>query len=193
MKILFATANKNKVIEIQNILPKGFEILSLNDIDLKEDIPETAETIEGNAIQKIEYIKKFFGIDCFADDSGLEIESLNGEPGVYSARYAGKERDSNKNMDLVLDKMHGLENRNARFKTVIALNLNNKIHVFEGIVDGIICTEKRGLHGFGYDPIFEPNNCGKTFAEMTIDEKNLISHRSIAFEKMLSFLNSIKK
>ena len=193
MKILFATANKNKVIEIQNILPKGFEILSLNDIDLKEDIPETAETIEGNAIQKIEYIKKFFGIDCFADDSGLEIESLNGEPGVYSARYAGKERDSNKNMDLVLEKMHGLENRNARFKTVIALNLNNKVHVFEGIVDGIICTEKRGLHGFGYDPIFEPNNCGKTFAEMTIDEKNLISHRSIAFEKMLSFLNSIKK
>lgn len=193
MKILFATANKNKVIEIQNILPKGFEILSLNDIDLKEDIPETAETIEGNAIQKIEYIKKFFGIDCFADDSGLEIESLNGEPGVYSARYAGNERDSNKNMDLVLEKMHGLENRNARFKTVIALNLKNKVHVFEGIVDGIICTEKRGLHGFGYDPIFEPNNCGKTFAEMTIDEKNLISHRSIAFEKMLSFLNSIKK
>lgn len=190
MKILFATSNKNKALEIQKLIPEGFEILTLNDIDLQEEIPETSNTIEGNAIQKTNFIIENFGIDCFADDTGLEIEALNGEPGVYSARYAGEEKDSNKNMDLVLKKMQGITNRKARFKTIISLTLDNKSYLFEGIVEGIIRKNKTGNLGFGYDPIFEPENKGKTFAEMTIEEKNSISHRGRAFEKMIHFLNS---
>jgi len=190
MKILFATSNKNKALEIQKLIPEGFEILTLNDIDLQEEIPETSDTIEGNAIQKTNFIIENFGIDCFADDTGLEIEALNGEPGVYSARYAGEEKDSNKNMDLVLKKMQGITNRKARFKTIISLTLDNKSYLFEGIVEGIIRKNKTGNLGFGYDPIFEPENKGKTFAEMTIEEKNSISHRGRAFEKMIHFLNS---
>jgi XTP/dITP diphosphohydrolase len=190
MKILFATSNKNKAIEIQKLIPEGFEILTLNDIDLQEEIPETSDTIEGNAMQKTNFILENFGIDCFADDTGLEIEALNGEPGVYSARYAGGEKDSNKNMDLVLKKMEGISNRKARFKTIISLSLYNKSYLFEGIVEGIIRKDKAGNLGFGYDPIFEPENKGKTFAEMTTEEKNNISHRGRAFEKMIHFLNS---
>jgi len=191
MKILFATANKNKVIEIQKNVPPGFQIITLDDIDLKEDIPETSDTIEGNAIQKAEYIVKNFGIDCFSDDTGLEIEALNGAPGVYSARFAGEEKDANNNMDLVLVKMKGELNRNARFKTVIALSLGNEIHLFEGIVEGKIRETKVGTVGFGYDPIFEPENAGLTFAEMSIEDKNKMSHRSRAFDKMIRFLESI--
>jgi len=191
MKILFATANKNKVIEIQKNVPPGFQIITLDDIDLKEDIPETSDTIEGNAIQKAEYIVKNFGIDCFSDDTGLEIEALNGAPGVYSARFAGEEKDANNNMDLVLVKMKGELNRNARFKTVIALSLGNEIHLFEGIVEGKIRETKVGTVGFGYDPIFEPENTGLTFAEMSIEDKNKMSHRSRAFDKMIRFLESI--
>jgi XTP/dITP diphosphohydrolase len=190
MKILFATSNKNKALEIQKLIPEGFEILTLNDIDLHEEIPETSDTIEGNAVQKTNYIVENFGINCFADDTGLEIEALNDEPGVYSARYAGEEKDSNKNMDLVLKKMEGITNRKARFKTIISLSLDNKSYLFEGIVEGIIRKDKTGNLGFGYDPIFEPENKGKTFAEMTIKEKNSISHRARAFEKMIHFLNS---
>ena len=190
MKILFATSNKNKALEIQKLIPEGFEILTLNDIDLQEEIPETSNTIEGNAIQKTNFIIENFGIDCFADDTGLEIEALNGEPGVYSARYAGEEKDSNKNMDLVLKKMKGITNRKARFKTIISLSLDNKSYLFEGIVEGNIRKDKIGNLGFGYDPIFEPENIGRTFAEMTIEEKNTISHRGRAFEKMIHFLNS---
>ena len=190
MKILFATSNKNKALEIQKLIPEGFEILTLNDIDLQEEIPETSNTIEGNAIQKTNFIIENFGIDCFADDTGLEIEALNGEPGVYSARYAGEEKDSNKNMELVLKKMEGFSNRKARFKTVISLSLDNKSYLFEGIVEGNIRKDKIGNLGFGYDPIFEPENIGRTFAEMTIEEKNTISHRGRAFEKMIHFLNS---
>lgn len=190
MKILFATSNKNKALEIQKLIPEGFEILTLNDIDLQEEIPETSNTIEGNAIQKTNFIIENFGIDCFADDTGLEIEALNGEPGVYSARYAGEEKDSNKNMDLVLKKMKGITNRKARFKTIISLSLDNKSYLFEGIVEGNIRKDKIGNLGFGYDPIFEPENIGRTFAEMTIEEKNNISHRGRAFEKMIHFLNS---
>ena len=190
MKILFATSNKNKALEIQKLIPEGFEILTLNDIDLQEEIPETSNTIEGNAIQKTNFIVENFGIDCFADDTGLEIEALNGEPGVYSARYAGEEKDSNKNMDLVLKKMKGITNRKARFKTIISLSLDNKSYLFEGIVEGNIRKDKIGNLGFGYDPIFEPENIGRTFAEMTIEEKNNISHRGRAFEKMIHFLNS---
>ena len=190
MKILFATSNKNKALEIQKLIPEGFEILTLNDIDLQKEIPETSDTIEGNAIQKTNFIIENFGIDCFADDTGLEIEALKGEPGVYSARYAGEEKDSNKNMDLVLKKMKGITNRKARFKTIISLSLDNKSYLFEGIVEGNIRKDKIGNLGFGYDPIFEPENIGRTFAEMTIEEKNTISHRGRAFEKMIHFLNS---
>jgi XTP/dITP diphosphohydrolase len=190
MKILFATANQNKAFEIQKLVPKGFEILSLKDIELKDEIPETSETIEGNALQKVEYIIQHFGIDCFADDTGLEIDILNGEPGVYSARYAGEEKNPEKNIDLVLDKMKNQLNRKAKFKTVIALFFKGEVHLFEGIVEGVIKTERSGNFGFGYDSIFEPENCKKTFAEMTLEEKNEMSHRARAFNKMIHFLSA---
>ena len=190
MKILFATANQNKAIEIQKLVPDGFEILSLKDINYLEEIPETSLTIEGNALQKTNFIINKFNLDCFSDDTGLEIETLGGEPGVYSARYAGLEKNPDKNMDLVLEKMKNSQNRKARFKTVIALHLDGETHLFEGIVNGLIRYEKSGEDGFGYDPIFEPENTGKTFAEMTIEEKNIISHRGRAFQKMIEFLKS---
>lgn len=189
MRLLFATANQNKAIEIQQMLPDGFEIITLNDIQLEEEIPENSATIEGNAIQKATYIVNHFGIDCFADDTGLEIDCLEGEPGVYSARYAGNHKNASDNIDLVLKKMENKSNRSARFRTVIALFLNGKTHLFEGVVEGIIRKEKSGLNGFGYDPIFEPENAGCTFAEMTMEEKNKMSHRGRAFEKMIAFLN----
>ena len=192
MKLLFATANSNKAFEIQKIVPEGFEILSLKDINFSEDIPETSSTIEGNALQKTNFIVDRFKIDCFSDDTGLEIEALDGQPGVYSARYAGGEKDPKKNMDLVLEKMKNVHNRNARFKTVIALYFNGTTHLFEGIVNGVIRHERSGQEGFGYDPIFEPTETGKTFAEMSIEEKNKISHRGRAFEKMVQFLKSEK-
>lgn len=188
MKILFATANQNKANEIQRVLPKEIEIITLKDIDLTEDIPETSDTIRGNALQKANYIKTHFNIDCFADDTGLEINALNGEPGVYSARYAGSQRSDEDNMALVLDKLQSHADRSARFKTVIALDLDGTIHEFEGIVNGVIRKEKSGDNGFGYDPIFEPENCGKTFAEMSMDEKNNYSHRARATAKMIAFL-----
>ncbi|MEJ6777637.1 MAG: non-canonical purine NTP diphosphatase [Crocinitomicaceae bacterium] len=188
MKILFATANINKSNEIKHLLPEEIEIITLKDIDLKEDIPETSDTIRGNALQKANYIKAHFNIDCFADDTGLEITALNGEPGVYSARYAGFQRSDEDNMTLVLEKLESHTDRSARFKTVIALKLNGTTHEFEGIVNGTILREKRGENGFGYDPIFEPENCGNTFAEMSIDEKNKYSHRARATTKMVTFL-----
>lgn len=193
MKILFATANQNKANEIQRVLPSEIEIITLKDIDLTEDIPETSDTIRGNAIQKANYIKTHFNINCFADDTGLEIEALGGEPGVYSARYAGEQRNDEDNMSLVLEKLQDHEDRSARFKTVIALELNGVLHEFEGIVNGTILKEKRGTNGFGYDPIFEPEQCGKTFAEMTMDEKNQYSHRARATAKMVAFLKDQMK
>lgn len=189
MKLLFATSNQNKAKEIAALLPNTFELMTLNDIDLKEDIPETQDTLEGNAKQKSEYVLTNFQLDCFADDTGLEIPSLNNEPGVRSARYAGEQRDSEANMQLVLDRLSRKEDRSARFRTVISLELNGKHYFFEGIVNGVIRTEKVGDGGFGYDPIFEPENCGKTFGEMTMDEKNAYSHRARAFEKMIAFLS----
>lgn len=189
MKILFATSNQNKAAEIRRMLPSDIELITLNDIEITEDIPETSSTIEGNAKQKADYITAHFNLNCFADDTGLEINALNGEPGVYSARYAGEQRSDNDNMDLVLTKLHSIEDRSARFKTVIALTIDDQQHLFEGIVNGIIRTEKTGTNGFGYDPIFEPENCGKTFAEMNMDEKNSYSHRARAFEKMITFMN----
>ena len=191
MKILFATGNINKAKEVSSMLPQEFELLSLKDIELTEDIPETSATIEGNAIQKANYITEHFGMDCFADDTGLEIIALNNEPGVYSARYAGDHRSDEDNMALVQERLADKEDRSARFKTVIALNLNGTQHLFEGIVEGKIVEEKRGTNGFGYDPIFEPENCGKTFAELSMEEKNSMSHRARAFKKMISFLESL--
>lgn len=188
--ILFATANKNKAEEISLLLKRTYSLLTLEDIDLKEDIPETSDTIEGNAMQKADYITEHFGLDCFADDTGLEIEALNGEPGVRSARYAGKQRNDIHNIELVLNKLNGHKNRKARFKTVIALNKNGKQHLFEGIVNGVIRLKRVGTNGFGYDPIFEPENCGRTFGEMTLEEKNQLSHRTRAFTKMITFLKN---
>ena len=189
MKILFATSNQNKAKEIAALLPDTYELMTLNDIDLREDIPETQDTLDGNAKQKSEYVLNHFQLDCFADDTGLEIPSLNNEPGVRSARYAGEQRDSEANMQLVLDGLKGKEDRSARFRTVISLELKGEQHLFEGIVNGTIRNEKHGDGGFGYDPIFEPENCGKTFGEMSMDEKNSYSHRARAFEKMIAFLS----
>ncbi|MDX2359913.1 MAG: non-canonical purine NTP diphosphatase [Crocinitomicaceae bacterium] len=191
MKLLFATSNQNKIKEINKILPETFELLTLNDIDLNEDIPETSPTIQGNAIQKANYVTEHFGLNCFADDTGLEITALEMAPGVLSARYAGEQRSDGDNMQLVLQNLAAKEDRSARFKTVIALNLNGEQHLFEGIVNGIIRFEKHGVHGFGYDPIFEPENCGRTFAEMAMEEKNNFSHRARATKKMIDYFNSI--
>lgn len=192
MKLVFATHNHNKAKEIQALVPEGITIVTLDDLQCNEDIPETAPTLEGNAIQKAEYIVNQFNLNVFADDTGLEIEALNGEPGVISARYAGEQRDSNQNMDLVLEKLNGIVNRNAQFRTAIALYWEGEMHLFEGIVKGKMRTEKSGEEGFGYDPIFEPENCGKTFAEMSLDEKNKMSHRARALEKMIAFLTTKK-
>ena len=189
MKIVFASNNKNKIKEIKNQLPKEIELVSLEDIGCLEEIPETAETIEGNAILKANYVTERYNLPCFADDTGLEIEALNNEPGVYSARYAGEQRDSNDNMDKVLDKLMNIVNRKAQFKTVIALNLNNEQYLFTGIVKGNIGIEKIGIDGFGYDPIFTPENHSITFAEMNLNQKNEISHRGRAVKQLIEFLN----
>jgi XTP/dITP diphosphohydrolase len=192
MKLVFATHNHNKAKEIQALVPEGITIVRLDELQCNDEIPETAPTLEGNAIQKAEYIVNQFNLNVFADDTGLEIEALNGEPGVISARYAGEQRDANQNMELVLEKLNGIENRNAQFRTVIALYLDGEMHLFEGIVKGKIRTTKTGEEGFGYDPIFEPENCGKTFAEMDLIEKNRMSHRARALEKMIAFLTARK-
>lgn len=191
MKIIFASNNKNKVQEIQNQVPKSIQIVTLDEIGCTEDIAETGTTLEENAIIKANYITEKYGLPCFADDTGLEIDALNGEPGVYSARYSGEDKNADKNMDLVLQKLGTSTNRKAQFKTVIALHINNEQHLFTGIVEGDIRNKKKGTNGFGYDPIFEPENLGKTFAEMTIDEKNKLSHRGRAVEKLIKFLSNI--
>lgn len=192
MKIIFASNNTNKVEEIQNQVPSFIQVITLDEIGCTEDIEETGTTIEENAIIKANYITQKYGMPCFADDTGLEIEALNGEPGVYSARYAGEDKNADKNMDLVLKKMQNESNRKAQFKTVIALNINNEQHLFTGIVEGEIRKEKTGTNGFGYDPIFEPEQLGKTFAEMTLDEKNTLSHRGRAVNQLVNFLKNLK-
>lgn len=191
MKLVFATGNINKAEEIRSMLPQGTELLTLKDLELKEDIPETSPTLEGNAIQKANYIVEHFGLDCFADDTGLEVFTLDNEPGVYSARYAGEQKNSEDNMNLLLEKLKGSSDRSARFRTVIALYLDGEMHTFEGIVNGTIIEEKRGEQGFGYDPIFVPEGFTRTFAEMSMDEKNTVSHRARAFKKMYQYLNSL--
>lgn len=192
MKLIFATHNHNKAHEIQAMMPEGIEVLTLDEIHCFEEIPETEKNLEGNATMKAQYIVDEFNLNCFADDTGLEIEALNGEPGVYSARYAGESRDANANMDLVLEKMKGQSNRKAQFRTAIALYWDGEMYLFEGIVKGTILAEKRGKDGFGYDPIFEPENSEKSFAEMSLAEKNTISHRARALKKMIDFLASQK-
>ncbi|KAB2859428.1 MAG: non-canonical purine NTP diphosphatase [Flavobacteriales bacterium] len=188
MKLVFATNNKNKIKEIKHLLNNSLEILSLEDIQCFEDIPETSDTIEGNAIQKAQYVYENYGYNCFADDTGLEIEALNGEPGIYSARYAGEEKNPDMNMNKVLDKLKNISNRNARFKTVIALIVDGKTTCFEGIVEGEITHAKSGSEGFGYDPIFMPKGYNKTYSEMSLDIKNTMSHRAIATKKLIAFL-----
>tara|TARA_R110002124_G_scaffold250200_6_gene415249 strand:- start:1292 stop:1873 length:582 start_codon:yes stop_codon:yes gene_type:complete len=192
MKLVFATNNLNKLAEVQKMLPNSIELLSLKDINCFDEIEETETTLEGNAKLKANYITEKFGYNCFADDTGLEVESLNGEPGVYSARYAGTENDSKKNMQKLLSELETKSNRKAQFRTAIALNLNNKQFLFEGICKGEILTEKQGTDGFGYDPIFKPNGFNNSFAEMTSEEKNSISHRGNAIQKLVSFLTKNK-
>lgn len=193
MKLIFATGNQNKAKEIAALLPEGFELLTLKDLDLHEDIPETSETLEGNAQLKTDFLVQRFGIDCFGDDTGLEISALEMRPGVYSARYAGPQRSDEDNMAKVLSELQNLDDRSARFRTVISLFINGEQHFFEGIVEGVIRTEKVGDNGFGYDPIFEPEGMGKTFAEMDMAEKNQHSHRARAFTKMIDFLQNYSK
>lgn len=189
MQLVFASNNKNKIKEIQLLLPKHIQVVSLEDIGCFEDIPETSDTIEGNAILKANYVTEKFGYNCFADDSGLEVEVLNGEPGVYSARYAGKQRNDNDNMDKLLTNLKDENNRNANFKTVICLNLNGEQHLFTGIINGQIIEEKIGTNGFGYDPIFVADGYAKTFAELTLEEKSVISHRGLAVKQLVAFLS----
>jgi XTP/dITP diphosphohydrolase len=188
MKLVFATNNKNKILEVQQLLPASIEIISLESIGCFEEIPETADTIEENAIMKANYITEKYGYNCFADDTGLEVEALNGEPGVYSARYAGEQRDADDNMNKLLNKLENSINRKAQFKTVIALNLNGKQQLFSGIASGEITLEKSGNQGFGYDPIFKPEGYDLTFAQLSLQEKGIISHRGKATEQLIDFL-----
>lgn len=190
MKIVFATNNKHKLHEIRKITAGSMEILSLSEINCHEEIPETGATLEENALIKAQFIKDKFGFDCFADDTGLEVDALDGAPGVYSSRYAGEACDPLDNMDKILRVMQGERNRNARFRTVIALLLNGERLFFEGAIKGRIIEEKRGTSGFGYDPVFLPDGYNQTFAELGDDEKNKISHRAIATRKLVEFLLS---
>jgi XTP/dITP diphosphohydrolase len=190
-KLVFATNNDHKLRELKQILSSEFELLSLNEIGCTDDIPETGTTLEANAAQKSFYIWNKYGVNCFADDTGLEIEALGNEPGVYSARYAGEGRDASDNMLKVLEKMKYETNRNARFRCVISLVINGEEKQFEGIVGGEILTEKHGVAGFGYDPIFMANGFNQSFAEMSADDKNKISHRGRAVMKLVEYLKNI--
>lgn len=191
MQIIFATQNSNKVKEIQNQLPPELQIVSLLDLNYLDELEETQETLEGNALQKARFVFKKFGKACFADDTGLEIEALNGEPGVYSARYGGPEKSFERNMDLVLTNLQGEENRKAHFKTVIAfINEKGEELMFEGICEGEILKNKVGTEGFGYDPIFQPAGFEETFAQMSVQTKNEISHRGKAVDKLIGFLKT---
>lgn len=191
MKLVFGTNNKHKLEEVKSILPETIELISLADINCHEDIPETADTLEGNAFQKAYYIKENYGYDCFADDTGLEVEALDNAPGVYSARYAGPGHDPEANMNKLLSALEEKENRKAHFRTAIALLLNGKEYIFEGIINGVIIDEKRGCAGFGYDPIFIPEGYSQTFAEMGNELKNKISHRALAVQKLTAFLSTL--
>ena len=189
MKLVFATHNQNKFKEIQSLLPGHIELLSLDDIGCKEDIEETGDTIDENAIIKAEYVRNHYGYDCFADDTGLEVDSLAGAPGVFSARYAGDQKDDNANIEKLLRQLQERDDRTARFKTVIALNLKHNENLFTGICEGSILNERRGENGFGYDPIFLPKGYDLSFAEMALSEKSKISHRARAFRELIEYLS----
>lgn len=187
-KIVFATNNAHKLQEVSEILEDKIQIMNLKDIHCEEEIPETSDTIEGNAYQKANYIYEHYHVDCFADDTGLEVEALNGAPGVYSARYAGPQHNSKDNIRKLLTDMQNIENRNAQFRTAIVLILDGKIHLFEGTIKGTIIRSERGSGGFGYDSVFVPDGFEKTFAELGEEIKNKISHRAIATKKLVKFL-----
>lgn len=190
-QLIFATNNNHKLTELRAAVNKSFILKSLSDIGFNEDIPEPFDTLEDNALAKVRYLHERYRINCFADDTGLEIEALNGAPGVFSARFAGDQKDSEANMQKVLDLLQGIDNRKARFRTVIALNYDNKEYLFEGVVNGKIIKERTGDMGFGYDPIFVPDGFDTTFAQMDIDVKNQISHRGRATAKLIEFLNKL--
>jgi XTP/dITP diphosphohydrolase len=191
MQLVFATNNLNKLKEVQALMPDHIQLLSLKDIGCTEDIPETQDTIEGNAIQKANYLKSHYGYDCFADDTGLEVAALEGAPGVYSARYAGPQRNADDNTNKLLAELDTKSHRDAHFKTVIALQLQGVLHTFTGICKGSITTEKKGQGGFGYDPVFQPEGYTQTFAEITLEEKNRIGHRGKAVSQLITFLQSL--
>ncbi|MBP3774205.1 MAG: non-canonical purine NTP diphosphatase [Bacteroidaceae bacterium] len=189
-KLVFATNNIHKLREIKEIMPEDIEVLSLADIDCHADIAETAETLEGNALIKARYVYDHYGLDCFADDTGLEVDALDGAPGVHTARYAGEEQNTEANTDKLLAKMKKKSDRSARFRTVIALIEKGVTHLFSGTVEGYITTERRGTQGFGYDPVFSPEDTGLTFAEMGEEKKNQISHRARAVKKLIDYLKN---
>ena len=191
MQLIFATHNKNKLIEVKSLMPSSITLLSLDDINFQNEIEETSATIEGNALLKAQTIYKQTGRNCFADDSGLLVDALNGAPGVYSARYAGAQKNNEDNLQKLLLDLRNIETRNAHFKTVMALIIDGKDYLFEGIINGKIISEKIGTHGFGYDPIFVPDGYTETFAQLSSEIKNTISHRARALQKMLAFINTI--
>lgn len=193
MQLCFATNNAHKLAEVSAMLGGEFQLLSLQDISCYEELPETSDTIEGNAIQKASYVLAHYQTPCFADDTGLEVNALQGEPGVYSARYAGEHKSSDDNIRLLLSKLEGKSDWSARFKSVICLAEERGLQIFEGIIEGTIINSPRGRGGFGYDPVFVPKNYDQTFAEMPADLKNSISHRAIAFQKLISFLQQRAK
>lgn len=192
MKLVFATNNQNKLKEVQEMLPTSIELLSLKDINCFDEIDETETTLEGNAKLKADYITKKFGYNCFADDTGLEVESLDSKPGVYSARFAGEPANAKNNMQKLLSELENKTNRKAQFRTAICLNLDGKQFLFEGICTGEILTKKQGNKGFGYDPIFKPKGFSDSFAQMNSEEKNEISHRGLAIQKLVTFLTEYK-
>lgn len=191
MKLVFASNNANKINEIQQLVPDAIQIVSLQDIGCTEEIPETADSIEGNAILKANYVTEKYGFNCFADDSGLEVDVLNGEPGVYSARYAGEPKNDDNNMNKLLLNLKDKTNRKANFKTVICLNVEGEQHLFTGIINGKIIDEKVGNNGFGYDPIFVADGYTKTFAELSMEEKSSISHRGQAVKQLVTFCKNL--
>ena len=192
MKLIFASRNENKFLEIEKIIPKKIQLGNLNELNFYDEIPENEETIEGNATFKAEFIHSKFGVNVFADDTGLEVEVLNGKPGIHSARFAGIECNSNKNINKLLELLKNKKNRKARFKTIIVLIFKQQIYQFEGIVNGEILYKRKGKNGFGYDPIFKPMGLNKSFAELSIEIKNKISHRAIAMSKLIDFIKEIK-
>ena len=191
MKLVFATANQNKANEIQSLIPPSIEVLTLNDIHCSEEIPETQATIEGNASQKAFYVYNKYQHNCFADDTGLEVDALDGRPGVFSARYAGESKSAEDNMSKILLEMKGISNRKALFKTIISLVINGEEKQFEGVVSGVILSQRQGEKGFGYDPIFLPDGFTMSFAEMDSSQKNKISHRAIAVNKLVEYLKNL--